>query len=74
MSFDKSNFLFMKKALFHFFILVKIFLLFTLLSFISDPRKLKVCTLSKLCCPIFTFVFLFLSLLCALIYKYFAVS
>ena len=74
MSFDESNFLFIKKALIAFFIFVEISSLFTLLSFIIDSRKLKVCTLSKLCCPNFTFVFLFILLQFALISKHFVFS
>ena len=75
MSFDDITFfLFLKKALFPFFILVKILLLCILLSFIIDPRKLEVCTFLKLCCPIFTFIFLIMLLLFALVSKYFVFS
>jgi len=63
-----------KEALFPFFILVKISSLFTLLSYVTDPRKPKVCSLSKLCCRICTFISLFLLLRFALISKYFVFS
>jgi hypothetical protein len=62
------------KALLLFFILIKISSQFTILSFIIDPRKLKVSTLSKLCCLIFTFVLLFILLLFVLTSKCFVLS
>jgi amino acid transporter len=70
----KALFLFMKKALFPFFILVKISLQYILLSFIIDSRKLKVCTPSQLHCPIVTFIFLIMLLLFCIIFKIFHFS
>jgi hypothetical protein len=55
------------------FLLVKTSSRFMLLSFITDPRKLKVCALSILYWPLFTFLSYFYCF-CALISMYFVFS
>ena len=69
----KAIFLFIKKALFPSFILIKISSQFIFLSFVTDPRKLKVCILSKLLSDIYICI-LFILLLFVLTSKYFVFS